>query len=252
MSYQSLDADKLTATVVRLKQRIDSRLPDTNLVRVADELVKLAEKARDATDRLTRPMIALRVISTLLVGVIAIGLTMTIVGITVEPLGFGDFLEALEAGINSAVLIGIGVFFLLSLERRMKRRITMASLSELRSIVHIIDMHQLTKDPQYAIRPIVDTAASPTRLHDRQMLTWYLDYCSELLSLSGKIAALYLQKFDDPVVLSAVNEIEGLTTGLAGKVWQKLMILEMGPAPDGPLQSSDPVAGSSDLDTRWR
>jgi hypothetical protein len=58
----------------------------------------------------------------------------------------------------------------------------------------------------------------------------YLDYCSEMLSLTGKIAALYIQEFDDDVALAAVNEVENLTTGLSRKIWQKLMIVHaMGP-----------------------
>ena len=46
-----------------------------------------------------------------------------------------------------------------------------------------------------------------------------------MLSLTGKIAALYVQDFEDGVVLAAVNEVEDLTTGLSRKIWQKLMIL---------------------------
>jgi hypothetical protein len=34
-----------------------------------------------------------------------------------------------------------------------------------------------------------------------------------------------VQKFDDPVALAAVNEVEDLTTGLSRKIWQKIMIL---------------------------
>lgn len=48
-----------------------------------------------------------------------------------------------------------------------------------------------------------------------------------MLSLTGKIAALYVQNYDDPVVLASVTEVEALTTGLSGKIWQKLMILEV-------------------------
>ena len=55
-------------------------------------------------------------------------------------------------------------------------------------------------------------------------LARYLDYCSEMLSLTGKVAALYVQNFEDGVALQAVNEIEDLTTGLSGKIWQKLTI----------------------------
>jgi hypothetical protein len=36
---------------------------------------------------------------------------------------------------------------------------------------------------------------------------------------------LYVQYFDDPVVLATVNEIETLTTGLSRKIWQKIMII---------------------------
>jgi hypothetical protein len=62
-------------------------------------------------------------------------------------------------------------------------------------------------------------------------LSRYLDYCSEALSLAGKVAALYLKGFDDPVALQAVNEVEDLTTGLSRKIWQKLTILyAMAPA----------------------
>ena len=34
-----------------------------------------------------------------------------------------------------------------------------------------------------------------------------------------------MQDFNDPVVLGAVNEIEGLPTGLSSKIWQKIMII---------------------------
>ncbi len=118
------------------------------------------------------------------------------------------------------MLIGIGVFFLLSFERRLKHRRTLVAISELRSLAHIIDMHQLTKDPQHALRTIIDTPTSPARELSRADLSRYLDYCSEMLSLTGKIAALYVQDFDDAVVLAGVSEVETLCTGLSGKVWQ--------------------------------
>ena len=54
----------------------------------------------------------------------------------------------------------------------------------------------------------------------------YLDFCSDILSLISKVAALLVQHLGDGVVLAAVNEIETLTTGLSRKVWQKIAILE--------------------------
>jgi len=86
-------------------------------------------------------------------------------------------------------------------------------------------MHQLTKDPDRIDSPHLDTASSPTRRLTSAELGRYLDYCSELLSLLSKIAALHVQHVIDPVTLAAVNEIEALTTGLSGKIWQKITLL---------------------------
>ena len=57
-------------------------------------------------------------------------------------------------------------------------------------------------------------------------LTRYLDYCSEMLSLTSKLAAVYAQNLPDPVVIDAVNEVESLTTNLSQKIWQKITILD--------------------------
>lgn len=53
----------------------------------------------------------------------------------------------------------------------------------------------------------------------------YLDYCSELLSLVGKAAALCAQESTDQVVLDTVSEVETLTLGLSRKIWQKISLL---------------------------
>jgi hypothetical protein len=99
------------------------------------------------------------------------------------------------------------------------------ALHELRAIAHIIDMHQLTKDPERMLARSQSTASSPQPNMTAFELSRYLDYCSEMLSLTGKIAALYIQHFDDAVAIAAANEIEALTTGLSNKIWQKLNIL---------------------------
>jgi hypothetical protein len=94
-------------------------------------------------------------------------------------------------------------------------------------VAHIVDMHQLTKDPDSVVATSVgDTPSSPRRAMSRGELGRYLDYCSELLSLTGKVAALFVQRFDDPVVLQSVNQIEDLTNGLSRKIWQKITLLE--------------------------
>ena len=68
---------------------------------------------------------------------------------------------------------------------------------------------------------------SPKRTLTPFELTRYLDYSAELLSLVGKLAALYAQHLNDAVVLSAVHEIETLTNELSVKVWQKVATVEV-------------------------
>lgn len=95
------------------------------------------------------------------------------------------------------------------------------------------------------------TPSSPTRTLTPGQLARYLDYCSEMLSLLSKLAALCAQRFNDPVTLAAVNELEALTNGLSRKVWQKIMILdrvdvsepEAPPAVPGPAARVADAAG---------
>ncbi len=56
-------------------------------------------------------------------------------------------------------------------------------------------------------------------------LSRYLDYCSEMLAVIAKLAALYAEQIQDPAVIAAVNEMETLTSDLGRKIWQKIMIL---------------------------
>jgi hypothetical protein len=136
-------------------------------------------------------------------------------------------LQGVDSAVNIAILFGAGLFFLLRHEEREKRRLALDDLYELRSLAHVIDMHQLTKDPTTLLAPERRTAASP----DNEAMTpfelaRYLDYCSEMLSLVAKVAALYALDMRDPVVIEAVSDIEAMTTNLSRKIWQKITIVE--------------------------
>lgn len=227
--YRSLDAARVIATVRVLQHRIEERFPGAGLAKVAGELLRVAEAARDNAARISKAVLPLRIGIVFLIALIVSGLTISMVQLEVrsESITFPDFVQTLEAGINDVVLIGIGIFFLVSLERRHKRRQVLRALHELRSIAHIVDMHQLTKDPGHTLHAFSDTPSSPRRTLSKHLLVRYLDYCAEMLALTGKIAAMYVEQFDDSVVLASVNEIEAMATSMAGKIWQKLMILEL-------------------------
>jgi hypothetical protein len=127
--------------------------------------------------------------------------------------------------VNLLILFGGAAWFLLTLEERVKRQRALDAFYRLRSLAHIIDMHQLTKDPTIVLQGAHPTAASPQRSMTQFELTRYLDYCAEMLALIGKLAALYAEHMRDGVVIDAVNDIENLTSGLGRKIWQKITII---------------------------
>ena len=134
--------------------------------------------------------------------------------------------QGIEAAMNIVVLLGAALFFLISLEIRMKRRRSLRDLHVFRSFAHVVDMHQLTKDPSSLAGEGPTTPSSPARTMSKFEVTRYLDYCSEMLSLISKLAALYAQNLPDAVVIDAVNDIEELTTNLSSKIWQKITIID--------------------------
>ena len=84
----------------------------------------------------------------------------------------------------------------------------------------------LTKDPTEIGEQANKTESSPDRDISVHQLKRYLDYCSEMLAIVGKIAAVYAQHVPDKAVVSSVNEIEILTSGISHKIWQKIIILQ--------------------------
>jgi hypothetical protein len=148
-------------------------------------------------------------------------------------------IQDLEAAANAVFLLGAALLFLVTLESRIKRSRVLSAVNELRAISHVIDMHQLTKDPSQVIVGVGHrTPSSPKRTLTAYQLTRYLDYCTEMLSLVGKLAALYAQSNSDSVVLQSVNDIETLTNGISRKIWQKIMILDNDLKPDAELLPS--------------
>ena len=227
-SYRRLDGEMVLSTISRLRQRIAERFPDSGLRGVARELESVAGQARDTAFQLGRPIWPLRFLVafvSLILFAAVVMLALSLREVQIEA-GLGSVLQAIEAGINDVIFLGVAVFFLGTLEKRFKRRRALVGIHELRSLVHIVDMHQLLKDPEIVLDEHTPTASSPERAMSRFELARYLDYCSEMLSLSGKVAALYVQYLDDPVVLSTVTEVETLATGISGKIWQKIVILD--------------------------
>lgn len=148
-NYRSLDSDKIIATIDKLAIRIGERFPESGLHLVAEQLGEVALRNKAHSLALTRPIWWVRTIEVALVGVIIIALVAGIMR-TNLPDRLPDFVQTVmlfESGINDIVLISAALFFLFTLENRIKRQHAAADLHQLRSLAHVIDMHQLTKDP---------------------------------------------------------------------------------------------------------
>lgn len=224
--YRTLQAEGIIQTAEQLRRRIVERFPDSGLGRVAAELLVVAREAQGRSEDMVRPHKPLRIGAAAVISLILLGLGVGL--IEVDPhwseFDLAEFVQVLEAGINALVLIGGAIFFLVTGEARIKRSRVLKATHELRALAHVVDMHQLAKDPDRILCG-PSTASSPDLQMTPYEMTRYLNYCSEMLSLIGKIAAYYVQRFEDPVAEEAVNELEDLTTGLARKVWQKIMIV---------------------------
>jgi hypothetical protein len=225
--YRNLDSEKIIGTIATLCKRIDERFPDSGLGRVCQELLTIAGESQKRSAWIAKPQRSLRLVAAALIAIIIAGLFLVVANATWPSSGFDlvVLVQVSEAGINVFIVLSAAVLFLVTVESRIKRTRALKAIHELRSLAHVIDMHQLTKDPERVLVRGMDTPSSPKRNLTPAELLRYLDYCSEMLSLIGKLAALYVQKFDDPVALAAVNEVEELTTGLSRKIWQKIMIL---------------------------
>ncbi|MCC7507304.1 MAG: hypothetical protein IT259_18505 [Saprospiraceae bacterium] len=229
--YTELRSGPLFSTIEKLEQRIGERFPESGLYQVCCEFRRLAGDCETLAQRLSRPIWPVRIASWAF-GILLILVALSAVNVLVQEFRFnitdgGSLVQVTESAINELILLGLALVFLTGFETRIKRRAALDALHRLRSVAHVVDMHQLTKDPAHLLASFTATHSSPKRTLTRYELTRYLDYCSELLALNSKVAALFAQNMDDPVVLGAVNDQESLTQGLAAKIWQKIMILDL-------------------------
>lgn len=222
---RQLKDDKILETAEKLRGRVSDRFPDSGLAGLATELVQVAREAVQRAATIRRPNYWIRG-GLVLVAVLALG------GIVREFVTSPNIREAVKDSLQFLdAYKGVGVYlvaaaaFLVTLEIRWKRRKALRAVHELRAVAHLIDMHQLNKAPEW-----IGSRDGPRmengRLMTKEEVNYYLHYCTELLAIVSKIGQLYVQDFPDTAATTAVDHCENLATGLSGKIWQKLMILD--------------------------
>ena len=230
--HEPLEVDPVRQTVQRLHDRIGARFPERGLRKAAADLLTMVDNVEDGPRSNQSRIRTARLASRLLIAAILVATLVAVALAFHDALTDGDriassldVLPLIETTVNDIVFAALAVFFLFSFPERLQRGRTLQLLHQLRSLAHIIDMHQLTKDPEQLRDSFVPTPASQPLEMTRDEMERYLEYCSELLSLVGKTAALCAEESRDAVVLDTVSTIESLTTGMSRKIWQKISML---------------------------
>lgn len=228
--YTELNVSRIIKTLHTLELRILERFPGSGISQVCAELRLVGAEVEQLIERMRQPIWMVRIVVFAGIGALLALVIFTVrwsMQISAEVSGITELIQSLESAINEIIFLAIAIFFLGSLETRIKRYIALRTLHRLRSIAHVIDMHQLTKDPVHLLGAAPSKVYDPKRFESAFELNRYLDYCSELLSITSKLAAIQAQYLNDSVVLNAVNDIENLSGGLSNKIWQKIMMLDM-------------------------
>jgi hypothetical protein len=225
-----LAAGHVGSTVEQLERRIHARFGERGLTKAARDLGHLVDlvqsEAAQSRERLRRTKLAARTAGIIIVGATLVALAFTLRSAAVDGLAHtADWVPLVESVVNDLVFAAIAVVFLWAFPERLERRALLRLLHRLRSLAHVIDMHQLSKDPEQTSPSYTPTAQSVRHGLDVEQLHHYLDYCSEMLSLTAKTAALCAEHSTDGVVLETVSYIETLTTDLSNKIWQKISLL---------------------------
>ena len=225
IQYRIIDPEKLIQTVGRLADRVEGEFPGSGLAAVANEVASVAEGTVARVAEIRKPRVFLRIMVGVLIAIAIAGpfLFSYVLSFSESVSNLGDFLQATDAGLHLLLLISGGVIFLVGLENRMRRNSALDALAEFRSLAHLLDLHQINKDPGLDRSPPPEPDRRTVR--SDAALALYLDFSGDLLSIIGKLAAFYAQYLRDRVVLDAVTEIETLTSSLSNKLWLKIIVL---------------------------
>ena len=125
-NYSQLNPELLVATVEKLSTRIGERFPKAGLFRVSKHLCNIAAESRRRVTETGRRSLWIRAAIVLLLILMVAGVVMSVSAFRIQPktddVTWVELVQAMESGINDIVFVGIGVFFLASLETRMRRR----------------------------------------------------------------------------------------------------------------------------------
>ena len=138
-----------------------------------------------------------------------------------------DLFEAADAGFNMLVGLAGVLWFLVTIDARVKRKQALAHIGELLEFIQIIDVTQLYYTPE-----LYKSNASPDSTRSRFDHT-YLLFCNEMLGVIGNLAPLYTRGNMDDSVWRATSDVIMLANAIQGRLFAKSEAIRLANDADG-------------------
>jgi hypothetical protein len=210
-----LDPERIILTADKLAINVEQALPQTTLAGLAKDLAQIARETDQRVKHAARPIYTIRLLSLLAVagGIAAPLYLLGHLSAKWEFETVTDLFEAADAGFNLILLLAGALWFLFTLESRIKRNRVLEFIGELREFTHVIDVTQLYYTPDlYAS----DGQDSPSRFDYT-----YLFFCTQMLGVITNLAALYTRSAPSDSIWRAASEVETLANAIATKLVSK-------------------------------
>src|SRR5258706_10841331 len=139
----ALEPSKLQAAIRQVEARIGEAFPGSGLAGLAASLAAIAADAVARSARIRAANWRLRLVSTALLGSMALLIGLAILHARPPPEEIEAFqlAQGIDALLSAIVLCGAAVAFVVTLEVRAKRKKALEALHELRVLAHVIDLH---------------------------------------------------------------------------------------------------------------
>ena len=217
-----LDPAKIIQTAENLAHRVSVKFPESTLVGLTADLAEIARVTDERARRARRPNRLIRGTGRLASVLCILGLWYIVDHIQTHLLNahleFGnisDLFEAADAGFNMLVGLAGILWFLVTIEARVKRKQALAHIGELLEFIQLIDVTQLYYTPE-----LYKSSASPDSTRLRFDHT-YLLFCNEMLGVIGNLAPLYTRGNMDDSVWRATSDVVMLANAIQGRLFAK-------------------------------
>jgi hypothetical protein len=222
-----IEHKKIEDALLNISNRIGARFPNSNLYTLSKELKKTLDSINSKIIEVAKPKWSIRIVLTSFV-ILSVFLIFLFIKFFIKKNHDSDIyniIQGVEAALNSFVLIGASFYFMFKLEERMKEKVILKQINNLRMHIHMIDMYQLGKDP--LANPEMSTNFSNKNKLSNFEMGRYFNYCCELLSITSKMAVLFANENSSERISEAIYEIEILSSTLNRKIWQKIAMLDV-------------------------